>query len=71
MFIHFLVSTLVIIAGIYVRLSVIEWVVCLLLFALVFSLELINTAIENTVDLVTLKKDKKAKFAKMLRLVPF
>lgn len=64
MFIHFLVSTLVIIAGIYVKLSVIEWVVCLLLFALVFSLELINTAIENTVDLVTLKKDKKAKFAK-------
>lgn len=64
MFIHFLVSTLVIIAGIYVKLSVIEWVVCLLLFALVFSLELINTAIENTVDLVTLKKDKKAKLAK-------
>ena len=64
MFIHFLVSTLVIIAGIYVKISVIEWVVCLLLFALVFSLELINTAIENTVDLVTLKKDKKAKLAK-------
>ncbi len=64
MFIHFLVSILVVIAGIYVKLSVTEWLICLLLFALVFSLELINTAIESTVDLVTLKKDKKAKLAK-------
>ena len=50
--------------SIYVRLSLNEWFICLLLFALVFSLELINTAIENTVDLVTTKKNKKAKLAK-------
>lgn len=64
MFIHFLISIIVVIAGIYVRLSLNEWLICLLLFALVFSLELINTAIENTVDLVTTKKNKKAKLAK-------
>jgi len=64
MFIHFLISIIVVIAGFYVRLSLNEWLICLLLFALVFSLELINTAIENTVDLVTTKKNKKAKIAK-------
>lgn len=60
MFIHFLIAIIVVITGVYVRLSLNEWLICLLLFALVFSLELINTAIENTVDLVTTKKNKKA-----------
>ena len=64
MFIHFLITIIVVITGVYVRLSLNEWIICLLLFALVFSLELINTAIENTVDLVTTKKNKKAKLAK-------
>ena len=64
MFIHFLIAIIVVITGIYVRLSLNEWFICLLLFALVFSLELINTAIENTVDLVATKKSKKAKMAK-------
>ena len=64
MFIHFLIAIIVVITGIYVRLSLNEWLICLLLFALVFSLELINTAIENTVDLVTTKRNKKAKLAK-------
>ena len=64
MFIHFLIAIIVVITGVYVRLSLNEWFICLLLFALVFSLELINTAIENTVDLVTTKKNKKAKLAK-------
>lgn len=64
MFIHFLITIIVVITGIYVRLSLNEWFICLLLFALVFSLELINTAIENTVDLVATKKNKKAKMAK-------
>jgi len=64
MFIHFLIAIIVVITGVYVRLSLNEWLICLLLFALVFSLELINTAIENTVDLVTTKKNKKAKIAK-------
>lgn len=64
MFIHFLIAIIVVITGVYVRLSLNEWLICLLLFALVFSLELINTAIENTVDLVTTKKNRKAKLAK-------
>ena len=65
MFIHFLIAIIVVITGIYVRLSLNEWFICLLLFALVFSLELINTAIENTVDLVATKKNKKAKWQRM------
>ena len=41
-----------------------EWCVCLLLFALVASLELVNTAIEAVVDLVTEEKKPLAKLAK-------
>ena len=36
----------------------------MILFGLVISLELVNTAIENVVDLVTMEKKPKAKIAK-------
>lgn len=64
MVIHFLIMILVIIAGITFKISFNEWLVCFLLFALVLSLELANTAIENVVDLVTSEKNSKAKIAK-------
>ena len=64
MVIHFLVMTLVIIAGIVFKISFVEWGVCFVLFALVLSLELMNTALENVVDLVTEEKKQKAKIAK-------
>ena len=35
-----------------------------MLFGFVISLEMVNTAIENVVDLVTLEKNPKAKIAK-------
>lgn len=64
MVIHFLVMILVIIAGVGFKITFVEWGVCFVLFALVLSLELMNTAIENVVDLVTEEKKTKAKVAK-------
>lgn len=62
--IHFGIMILVIIFGIILKISKIEWIICVILFGLVISLELMNTAIENTVDLITQEKNPKAKIAK-------
>jgi diacylglycerol kinase (ATP) len=51
--IHLIVSLLVIAAGFAFRVSVVEWCVLLLCMGLVISLELINTAIEKLVDMVS------------------
>ena len=55
--IHLLMMILVIIAGIIFRINKIEWIICIILFGLVISAELFNTAIENVVDLITKEKD--------------
>ena len=62
--IHIIIMILVIIAGIYYKIDRIEWMICILLFGMVISLELLNTAIENTVDLAMPEKNQKAKIAK-------
>ena len=62
--IHFVIMALVIIAGFIFNISAMEWIVCLLLFAIVISLELINTAIETTVDIAMPEINEKAKYAK-------
>lgn len=62
--IHCGVSVIVVIGGILFHLSGIEWCICLVLFGLIFSLELINTAIEAVVDLVTEERKPLAKVAK-------
>ncbi len=62
--IHCTVAVLVIIFGIILKISLLEWAFCVLLFALVISLELVNTAIEAVVDLVTKEKQPLAKKAK-------
>jgi diacylglycerol kinase len=51
--IHILIAVLVVICGFYFNISVSEWVFCLLCIGLVFSAEMINTAIENVVDLAS------------------
>ena len=38
--------------------------ICIILFGLVITAELINTAIETTVDIAMPRKDEKAKLAK-------
>ena len=62
--IHFVIMALVIMAGFIFKISLMEWIVCLLLFAIVISLELINTAIETTVDIAMPEINEKAKYAK-------
>jgi len=62
--IHFFAMTLVIIFGILLKISTIEWLICLILFAMVIGSELMNSAIENTVDLAMPEKHDKAKLAK-------
>ena len=62
--IHVLIMIFVIIVGFLLKISIAEWIVCLILFAMVISLELINTAIEITVDIAMPKINEKAKFAK-------
>ena len=62
--INIAIMILVIIFGILFKISKIEWIICIALFGLVISMELINTAIENTVDLITKEKNEHAKIAK-------
>ena len=62
--VHILIMLLVIIAGIILKINKIEWLICIILFGFVISLELINTAIENIVDFITLEKNEKAKIIK-------
>lgn len=62
--IHCLAALCVTCAGIYFRISALEWCICLVLFGLILSLELVNTAVEAVVDLVTEEKKPLAKLAK-------
>jgi diacylglycerol kinase (ATP) len=54
----------VVICGFIFRITYTEWLICLTLFGLVTSLELVNTAVEAVVDLVTEEKKPLAKKAK-------
>lgn len=51
--VHFITSLAVIGAGIVLSLTRMEWIIIIFLIAGMFSLEMMNTAIERTVDLVT------------------
>ena len=50
------VAIVVVGAGFYLSIQAIEWCVILMCISLVISLELVNTAVENLVDLVTLER---------------
>ena len=62
--IHILVMISVIIAGIIFKLSLLDWIILVIMFGLVISAELFNTAIETTIDMITKEKNEKAKIAK-------
>ena len=62
--IHCLAIICVTLAGTLFHITATEWCICLLLFALVAALELVNTAVEAVVDLVTEEKKPLAKIAK-------
>jgi diacylglycerol kinase len=60
------VSIAVMIFGIILGLSTIEWIIIVLCFGLVISLELCNSAIEEVVDMFTQEYNIRAKRAKDL-----
>ncbi len=62
--IHFIVTAIVVFLGILLKIDYIEWAICFLLFGFVITAELLNTAIEVTVDLAMPQKNDKAKLAK-------
>lgn len=62
--IHVAAMILVIILGLVLKLTIVEWIICFICFAMVISAELFNTAIELTVDLAMPKKNENAKKAK-------
>ena len=52
------------IAGFLFKISIVEWLVIVLVISMVICLELVNTSIERTVDLVTKEYKDLAKAAK-------
>ena len=62
--IHCVAAVLVVIAGAILKISAIEWCICLALFGLVMALEHVNTAVEAVVDMVTEEYHPLAKIAK-------
>ena len=62
--VHTVIAALVIIFGVILKISYIEWLMCILLIGLVISAELFNTAIETTVDLSSPEIHPLAKKAK-------
>ena len=62
--IHISIMILVIIAGIFLKISKMEWIICIILFGLVIGGEMLNSAIETVVDIAMPEINPKAKFAK-------
>ena len=64
MLLHLISTIIIIVLGIFFKISLIEWIICITLLTCIISIELLNTAIEATVDLVTKEKRELAKIAK-------
>lgn len=62
--VHSLATIVVIILGIFFKISFLEWLIIFLIIGLVIATELINTSIEATIDLITNEKNPLAKVAK-------
>lgn len=58
--VHIIISILVIIAGVIFKISHTQWLMILIVMAMVFSAELFNTAIEGIVDIVSPQYNEKA-----------
>ena len=62
--IHTFIAILVIVFGFFLKISYVEWLICLVLIGLVLMAEFFNTAIEYVVDLASPKVHPLAKAAK-------
>lgn len=61
---HLLSAVIVLLAGIFTGLSMMEWLIIVLVMALVIGTEMVNTAIERVVDLASPEIHPLAKEAK-------
>ncbi len=64
LYIHLLASITLIILSIIFKITLIEWLVIIAIIGITLAVELVNTAIESTVDLVTKEYHPLAKKAK-------
>ena len=62
--IHIVTGIFVIIIGIFLKVSILEWLILLLTILIVVITEMINTSLEFTVDLCSAEYSKQAKRAK-------
>ena len=62
--VHIVMVILVTIAGIVLKISLTELIICIILFGSVIVGEIMNTAIERLVDMVVKEKNENAKFVK-------
>jgi diacylglycerol kinase len=62
--IHLIATAVVVLLALWIGLRPVEWAVLLALFGLVIGLELVNTAVERVVDLVSPERKPLAKEAK-------
>ena len=64
MYIHAFATIIILILSIILKISLLEWLAIIAIIGLTLAVELLNTAIENTVDLVTKDYNALAKIAK-------
>lgn len=64
--IHLLAAGIVIIAAIYFKLNTYEWAAIIISIGVVFTAELVNTAIENSANFLTTENNSKIKILKDL-----
>lgn len=62
--VHIVMAVLVTIFGFLLHISTWEWIICVILFGLVISSELLNTALETTIDICSPHPDPLAKRVK-------
>jgi diacylglycerol kinase (ATP) len=62
--VHLLITGLVVVGGLYFRVSTTEWAVLMATVGLVLSAEVFNTVVELAVDLLVQYQDPRAKVAK-------
>ncbi len=61
---HGIVSLIAIVIGIIVKLNRYEWCIIVIVLGIILAFELVNTALEACVDMVTTKYNELAKIAK-------
>jgi len=62
--IHLAIAVLVIVVGLWLQLALIEWAILVVMISVVLSAELFNTALEATLDRVSIEEHPLAKIGK-------